>query len=63
MYDENADTYDLPEDAPELHDEALDTLNAAMLHYDGHYAAQTAWKQPLMVSTEATLGPTPASTN
>lgn len=32
-------------------DEALDTLNAAMLHYDAHYAAQTVWKQPLMVST------------
>jgi itaconyl-CoA hydratase len=32
-------------------DEAIDTLNAAMLHYDAHYAAQTVWKQPLMVST------------
>ena len=32
-------------------DEALDTLNYAMLHYDAHYAAQTAWKKPLMVST------------
>jgi itaconyl-CoA hydratase len=32
-------------------DEALDTLNAAMLHYDAHYAAQTTWKRPLMVST------------
>jgi itaconyl-CoA hydratase len=32
-------------------DEALDTLNAAMLHYDAHYAAQTVWKNPLMVST------------
>lgn len=32
-------------------DEALDTLNAAMLHYDAHYAAQTAWRRPLMVST------------
>jgi itaconyl-CoA hydratase len=31
--------------------EALDTLNAAMLHYDAHYAAQTAWERPLMVST------------
>ena len=31
--------------------EALDTLNAAMLHYDHHYAAQTSWKHPLMVST------------
>lgn len=34
--------------------EALDTFNAAMLHYDAHYAAQTSWKRPLMVST-ATL--------
>ena len=32
-------------------DEALDTMNAAMLHYDANYAAQTAWKRPLMVST------------
>ena len=32
-------------------DESLDTLNYAMLHYDAHYAAQTAWKKPLMVST------------
>ena len=32
-------------------DEALDTLNAAMLHYDAHYAAQTTWKRPLLVST------------
>jgi len=32
-------------------DEALDTLNYAMLHYDAHYAAQTSWKRPLMVST------------
>jgi len=32
-------------------DEALDTLNAAMLHYDAHYAAQTTWQRPLMVST------------
>jgi itaconyl-CoA hydratase len=31
--------------------EALDTFNAAMIHYDGHYSAQTAWKQELMVST------------
>lgn len=35
-------------------EEALDTFNAAMLHYDAHYAARTAWKRPLMVST-ATL--------
>jgi itaconyl-CoA hydratase len=32
-------------------DEALDTLNFAMLHYDAHYAAHTAWRKPLMVST------------
>lgn len=32
-------------------DESLDTMNSAMLHYDAHYAAQTAWKKPLMVST------------
>jgi len=32
-------------------DEALGTLNAAMLHYDAHYAAATAWGRPLMVST------------
>ncbi len=32
-------------------DESLDTMNAAMLHYDAHYAAQTTWKRPLMVST------------
>lgn len=31
--------------------EALDTFNGAMLHYDDHYAAQTPWKKPLMVST------------
>jgi len=32
-------------------DEALDTQNGAMLHYDAHYAAATAWQRPLMVST------------
>ncbi len=32
-------------------DEALDTLNAAMVHYDAHYAGATTWKRPLMVST------------
>ncbi len=32
-------------------DEALDTVNSAMIHYDGKYAAQTAWKRELMVST------------
>ena len=31
--------------------ESLDTLNAAMLHYDNHYAAKTSWQRPLMVST------------
>ena len=32
-------------------EEALDTLNAAMVHYDAHYAGATIWKRPLMVST------------
>ena len=32
-------------------DEALDTLNGAMLHFDAHYAAATSWQRPLMVST------------
>ncbi len=32
-------------------DEALDTMNAAMLHFDANYAAKTMWKRPLMVST------------
>jgi itaconyl-CoA hydratase len=32
-------------------DEALDTLNGAMLHFDAHYAAATAWQRPLIVST------------
>jgi itaconyl-CoA hydratase len=32
-------------------DEALDTVNSAMIHYDARYAQQTTWKQPLMVST------------
>ncbi|MEM7405491.1 MAG: MaoC family dehydratase [Pseudomonadota bacterium] len=32
-------------------DESLDTLNAAMVHYDGNYAAQTTWGRELMVST------------
>jgi itaconyl-CoA hydratase len=32
-------------------DDALDSVNTAMIHYDARYAAQTAWKQPLMVST------------
>lgn len=32
-------------------EEALDTFNAAMLHYDGHYASKTEFGDPLMVST------------
>lgn len=32
-------------------DEALDTQNGAMLHFDAHYAAATTWQRPLMVST------------
>jgi len=32
-------------------DEALDSLNAAMIHYDACYAAKTAWRRELMVST------------
>jgi itaconyl-CoA hydratase len=32
-------------------DEALDTQNGAMLHFDAHYATATAWQRPLMVST------------
>ena len=32
-------------------DEALATMNGAMLHYDAHYAATTDWGKPLMVST------------
>ena len=32
-------------------DEALDTLNGAMLHFDAHYAAVTEWQRPLLVST------------
>lgn len=31
--------------------ESLDTVNAAMIHYDAHYADQTTWKRPLVVST------------
>jgi itaconyl-CoA hydratase len=31
--------------------ESLDTVNAAMIHYDAHYSAQTSWKLPLVVST------------
>ncbi len=32
-------------------EEAMDTLNQAMLHFDENYAAKTEWKKPLMVST------------
>jgi itaconyl-CoA hydratase len=32
-------------------EEALDTLNQAMLHYDARYAARTEWGAPLVVST------------
>ena len=32
-------------------EEALDTLNQAMLHYDARYAARTEWGKPLVVST------------
>ena len=32
-------------------EEALDTLNRAMLHYDAQYAARTEWGKPLVVST------------
>jgi itaconyl-CoA hydratase len=32
-------------------EEALDTLNGAMLHFDAPYAAATSWQRPLMVST------------
>lgn len=31
--------------------EALDTLNQAMLHFDGNYAAQTEFAKPLIVTT------------
>lgn len=32
-------------------DEALDTMNSAMIHYDAKYAGATAWNRELMVST------------
>ena len=32
-------------------DEAADTLNQAMLHYDEHYAGRTEFGRPLMVTT------------
>jgi len=31
--------------------DSLETMNGAMLHYDAHYAGQTTWQRPLMVST------------
>lgn len=31
--------------------DCMDTLNQAMLHYDSHYAAQTEFGKPLMVTT------------
>ena len=37
-------------------DEALDTLNGAMLHYDAHYAAATVWQRPLMVTRSPCSG-------
>src|SRR6516225_7378175 len=33
------------------HEDAVDLLNNAQLHFDSHYAAQTEWKKPLGVST------------
>ena len=33
------------------HDDAVDLINNAQLHFDSHYAAQTEWKNPLGVST------------
>ena len=32
-------------------EESMDTLNQAMIHFDGHYASKTEWKKPLVVST------------
>jgi itaconyl-CoA hydratase len=32
-------------------EEALDTANQAMVHYDAQYAARTEWERPLVVST------------
>jgi len=31
--------------------ESLETMNAAMIHYDNNYADKTVWKNPLVVST------------
>ncbi|MEQ9122385.1 MAG: MaoC family dehydratase, partial [Alphaproteobacteria bacterium] len=33
------------------HEDAVDLINNAQLHFDSHYAAQTEWKNPLGVST------------
>src|SRR5215472_19066341 len=33
------------------HEDAVDLINNAQLHFDGHYAAQTEWKRQLGVST------------
>jgi len=35
----------------ENEEEALDTINAAQLHYDANYAAHTEWKKNLVVSS------------
>lgn len=32
-------------------EEALETLNQAMVHYDARYAERTEWRRPLVVST------------
>ena len=32
-------------------EDALDTLNQAMIHFDDNYASKTEWKKPLVVST------------
>jgi itaconyl-CoA hydratase len=32
-------------------EDAVDLINNAQLHFDGHYAAQTEWRKPLGVST------------
>jgi itaconyl-CoA hydratase len=33
------------------HEDAVDLINNAQLHYDSHYAGQSEWKKPLGVST------------
>ena len=32
-------------------EDAFDTLNQAMIHFDANYASKTEWKKPLVVST------------